>query len=106
VQDATLHFPYKFSEGGWRATNFEHWTCDESGVAVWSAFRLNLTYTIQQECTTTMYKVTNGFNQGVQCLLRKEFLKANIFKLNRQVLQYDTGAYPFPFALVVKYGCA
>jgi hypothetical protein len=105
VREAILHFTSKQSEGAWRDSyRFERPNCDDN-LAQYSAFRLNLTFTIQQECTSTLYKVTVGYNQGVQCLLRKEFLKANLFKLNRQVLQYETYAYPLPYALHVIYSC-
>jgi hypothetical protein len=105
VREAILHFTGKQSEGTWRdGYRFERPNCDDS-LGQYSAFRLNLTYTIQQECTSTLYKVTVGYNQGVQCLLRKEFLKANLFKLNRQVLQYETYAYPLPYGLHVIYSC-
>ncbi len=71
----------------------------------WSAYRLNYTFTIQQECTNSLFKVNVGYNQGVKCILRKNFLRSELFKLNRRVLQYEQYAYPIPYGLSIYYSC-
>ena len=106
IKEAFLHYTAKRSINDWYSTLYARHDCNDNELQKWSAVKLNYTYLVQQECTNTLYRVSVGYNQGVKCMLRKEFLKANMFKVDRQVLQYYPAAYPIPYALTVLYSCA
>jgi hypothetical protein len=101
--EANLHFAYKIDVGFWVNSDFPRFDCNEEMFG-WSGYRVNLTYTMQQECDTTLAK-SAGIRRGARCVIRKYFLENEFFKINRFVLETRSDVYPIPYGVNIIYTC-
>lgn len=103
VQQSILYHSFKIDIPSWINTAFSRADCNDE-IIRWSTYRLNLTYTIQTECDDNLQR-NPGLNQGVRCVLTKAYLKREIFKLNRLVLETRNDIFPYAYGLNVQYSC-
>ncbi|RNA41903.1 hypothetical protein BpHYR1_032022 [Brachionus plicatilis] len=101
--ESNLHYAYKVDANNWIGTTFSRYACGEE-ILKWSAYALNLTFTTQAECNRNT-EPEPGYRQGLKCVISKEFLRLNMFKLNRVLLNTRADLYPIPYGLYIKYTC-
>lgn len=101
--EASALFAHKVSVSYWNSITYEKVDC-ASDIFAWDAFKLNYTYTAQQECDRTLNKVS-GFRQGASCRMEKGFLQSTIFKTQRYILESRHDIYPYPYGLTIRYSC-
>ena len=103
VTEASLNFVKDTSIADWNNQDFEHYDCDDEFLA---DLRLNFTYTIQRACDAnkTQLVLPDGWS-GLECAIDKEFLRSNIFRLNRYVMATYSDIFPLPFSMHITYAC-
>ncbi len=101
--EASALFTTKVSTDYWFGLNFEKLNC-ETEINNWKALSLNYTYTTQKECDSTLVKIA-GFRQGAFCRIGKEFLRANIFKTQKFLMESKPHIYPYPYGFLIRYSC-
>lgn len=102
--EASLHYTTYVNENSWKNSNYPKIDC-VGETYKWSALKLNYTYSTQKECDKFLTKEP-GFRKGATCLLTKNYLITNLFKLNRYVLEVLSDVYPIPFSFQIKYVCS
>lgn len=103
VVRSILYHSFKIDIPSWVNSAFSRADCTDE-IIRWSTYQLNLTYTIQTECDNNLQR-NPGLRQGVRCILTKNYLRREIFKMNRLVLETRKDIYPYAYGLNVIYTC-
>lgn len=103
IADAMLYHSGKTDVGTWLVTTYARFECN-SEMPKWAGWNSNITFSIQSECDRNLIRIS-GYRQGAKCTITKNFLKSNIFKINRNILETRGDIWPYPYGLAIRYTC-
>lgn len=101
--EASLHFTNKINQYYWIDSKYNRIDCNGE-TRLWSTYRMNFTFTTQQECDRNTNRLP-GFRKGAKCIISKNFLRTNMFRTNRFLLETRSDLYPIPFSFEIRYAC-